>query len=70
VWNAANGQWCVLKCRMKGRSPCDRLRGEIKVENRNLDDYIIVKSDGLALYHLAAMVDDHLDGDHARHPRL
>ncbi len=38
----------------------DRLRGDITVENRNLDDYIIVKSDGLALYHLAAMVDDHL----------
>lgn len=38
----------------------DRLRGEITVENKNLDDSIIVKSDGLALYHLAAMVDDHL----------
>lgn len=38
----------------------DRLRGEITVENHNIDDYIIVKSDGLALYHLAAMVDDHL----------
>lgn len=38
----------------------DRLRGDITVENRNIDDYIIVKSDGLALYHLAAMVDDHL----------
>ncbi|MEK6222137.1 MAG: glutamate--tRNA ligase [Chloroflexota bacterium] len=38
----------------------DRLRGEIIFENKNLDDYIIVKSDGLALYHLAAMVDDHL----------
>jgi glutamyl-tRNA synthetase len=40
----------------------DRLRGDIRVENHNLDDYIIVKSDGLALYHLAAMVDDHLMG--------
>ena len=40
----------------------DRLRGDITVENENLDDYIIVKSDGLALYHLAAMVDDHLMG--------
>ena len=40
----------------------DQLRGEITVENRNLDDYIIVKSDGLALYHLAAIVDDHLMG--------
>ena len=38
----------------------DLLRGEITVENRTLDDYILVKSDGLALYHLAAAVDDHL----------
>ncbi len=38
----------------------DHLRGEITVENRTIDDYIIVKSDGWALYHLAAMVDDHL----------
>ncbi len=40
----------------------DLLRGEITVENSSLDDYILVKSDGLALYHLAAMVDDHLMG--------
>lgn len=38
----------------------DLLRGEITVENKNLDDYILVKSDGWALYHLAAMVDDNL----------
>ena len=38
----------------------DLLRGEIVVDNCTLDDYIIVKSDGLALYHLAAPVDDHL----------
>ncbi len=38
----------------------DHLRGDITVENSTLDDYILVKSDGLALYHLAAMVDDHL----------
>jgi len=37
----------------------DRLRGQITVENKNIDDYILVKSDGLAVYHLAAMVDDH-----------
>ncbi|MEW6649290.1 MAG: glutamate--tRNA ligase [Chloroflexota bacterium] len=40
----------------------DLLRGDITVENRVLDDYILVKSDGLALYHLAAAVDDHLMG--------
>lgn len=38
----------------------DYLRGEITVENRTIDDYILVKSDGWALYHLAAMVDDQL----------
>ena len=40
----------------------DKLRGEIKFENSQLDDYILVKSDGLAVYHLAAIVDDHLMG--------
>ncbi len=40
----------------------DHLRGEITVENRTIDDYIIVKSDGWALYHLAAMVDDQMMG--------
>ncbi|MFM8319745.1 MAG: glutamate--tRNA ligase, partial [Chloroflexota bacterium] len=40
----------------------DLLRGEIVVENSSLDDSILVKSDGLALYHLAAMVDDHAMG--------
>ncbi len=37
----------------------DVIRGEITVENRTIDDYILVRSDGWALYHLAAMVDDH-----------
>jgi glutamyl-tRNA synthetase len=37
----------------------DMVRGDIVVENQTLDDYIIVKSDGLALYHLASMVDDY-----------
>jgi glutamyl-tRNA synthetase len=40
----------------------DLLRGAISVENRVLDDFILLKSDGLAVYHLAAMVDDHLMG--------
>ena len=38
----------------------DLIRGEIVIENRNLDDFIMIKSDGWALYHLAATVDDHL----------
>jgi len=38
----------------------DLIRGNITIDNRNLDDYILIKSDGWALYHLAATVDDHL----------
>jgi len=40
----------------------DLIRGEITVENKNVDDYILLKSDGLPTYHLAAMVDDHFMG--------
>jgi glutamyl-tRNA synthetase len=38
----------------------DLVRGEITVKNETLDDFILLKSDGWALYHLAAVVDDHL----------
>ena len=38
----------------------DHLRGEMTFENRTLDDSILIKSDGLALYHLASMADDYL----------
>jgi glutamyl-tRNA synthetase len=37
----------------------DHLRGDIATENKYLDDYVIMKSDGLPTYHLAAIVDDH-----------
>ncbi len=37
----------------------DLLRGEITVENRVLDDFVILKSDGFPTYHLAHPVDDH-----------
>jgi glutamyl-tRNA synthetase len=38
----------------------DLLRGSITVENATIDDYVLLKSDGLPVYHLAATVDDHL----------
>lgn len=40
----------------------DMLRGDIAIDNKQLDDPILVKTDGWALYHLAAMVDDHMMG--------
>ena len=38
----------------------DLVRGEVTWENRLLDDFIILKSDGFPTYHLASVVDDHL----------
>jgi len=38
----------------------DLLRGESTYDNSALDDSILIKSDGLAVYHLAAMADDYL----------
>ncbi len=37
----------------------DAIRGTITVDNRTLDDMVLLKSDGYPTYHLAAMVDDH-----------
>ncbi len=38
----------------------DAIRGEISFNNADVDDQVIVKSDGFASYHLAVVVDDYL----------
>lgn len=38
----------------------DVVREKIKFANVNLDDFVILKSDGFPTYHLAHVVDDHL----------
>src|SRR5215210_7997134 len=40
----------------------DVVRGRIEVENENLDDLVIVRSDGRPTYNFANPVDDMLDG--------
>jgi glutamyl-tRNA synthetase len=37
----------------------DHVRGDIVTENKYLDDFVLLKSDGLPTYHLGAIVDDH-----------
>lgn len=37
----------------------DLIRGEILVNTKDLDDYILIKSDGLPTYHFANIIDDH-----------
>src|SRR5512138_2391163 len=59
----ANGERHVIRFKMPQEGTTvahDLLRGDIVVENKNIDDYVLLKSDGLPTYHLAAMVDDHL----------
>lgn len=38
----------------------DELRGEITIDHHNVDDQVLMKSDGFPTYHLANVVDDHL----------
>jgi len=40
----------------------DIIRGEVKFETSLLDDKVLYKSDGMPTYHLANIVDDHLQG--------
>lgn len=38
----------------------DMIRGEVQVNTTNIDDKVLLKSDGMPTYHLANVVDDHL----------
>jgi len=40
----------------------DGLRGPITIDNRDVDDQVLLKSDGFPTYHLAVVVDDRLMG--------
>lgn len=40
----------------------DELYGDIRVENKELDDQILIKADGMPTYNFANVVDDHLMG--------
>jgi len=59
------GEAHVIRMRMPQEGTCvikDRLRGEIRIDFGQMDDQVIVKSDGFPTYHLAVVVDDHLMG--------
>jgi glutamyl-tRNA synthetase len=61
----AAGEKYVIRFKMPKEgsiTTTDLLRGPITTENSALDDSVLLKSDGLPTYHLAAMTDDHLMG--------
>lgn len=58
-----NGEKAVIRFKMPVEGSIkvtDAIRGDITVENQTLDDFILVKSGGLPIYHLAVVIDDHL----------
>lgn len=40
----------------------DMIRGKIEFPSKDIDDQVLMKSDGFPTYHLANVVDDHLMG--------
>jgi len=59
----ANGEKCVIRFDVPETGETefeDVVRGKVKFTNKNLDDFVILKSDGYPTYHLAHVVDDHL----------
>lgn len=38
----------------------DVIRGEIRINSKEIDDQVLIKSDGIPTYHFAVVVDDHL----------
>ncbi len=63
--NLAKGLPFVIrqKCPTEGKTTFkDAVYGEITVDNSELDDQILIKTDGLPTYNFANVVDDHLMG--------
>ena len=59
----AEGRQYVIRLKVPAEGETsfrDELRGEIKFSHNNVDDQVLMKSDGFPTYHLANVVDDHL----------
>jgi glutamyl-tRNA synthetase len=60
---AAAGEAHVVRLKVPLSGPIDftdRLRGVVSRDAKEIDDQVLLKSDGLPTYHLANVVDDHL----------
>jgi glutamyl-tRNA synthetase len=61
--NLAQDKSFVIRLRVPSEGSTtfrDELRGEITFDHKNVDDQVLMKSDGYPTYHLANIVDDHL----------
>jgi glutamyl-tRNA synthetase len=58
----SNGEKHVVRLKMPDNENVifkDLIRGEIKFNTNELDDQVLIKSDGIPTYHFAVVVDDH-----------
>ena len=59
---AADGESFVIRQKIpyENMKFKDLIRGNVQFDGKNIDDQVLVKSDGFPTYHLANVVDDHL----------
>lgn len=58
-----NGEAFTIRMRVPEGGPTvvnDLIRGVVAFDHRQVDDQVLMKSDGFPTYHLASVVDDHL----------
>ncbi|WP_071025709.1 glutamate--tRNA ligase [Peptoniphilus raoultii] len=61
----ANGEEYVVRLKLphnKDISFYDAVRGKVTINSDELDDQVLMKSDGFPTYHMAVVIDDHLMG--------
>ncbi|MCD8484141.1 glutamate--tRNA ligase [Candidatus Woesebacteria bacterium] len=60
----AAGEQYVVRLRVpEGKSQwTDMIRGDVEIDHAQIDDQVLLKSDGFPTYHMAVVVDDHLMG--------
>lgn len=61
----ANGEKYVIRLKVPNNEIIkfnDAIKGEIEFNTKEVDDQVLIKSDGLPTYHFAVVIDDHLMG--------
>ncbi|MBI2464926.1 glutamate--tRNA ligase [Candidatus Shapirobacteria bacterium] len=61
--NLDDGQSFVVRMRVPDNQVIsfnDAIRGKININTKDMDDQVLMKSDGIPTYHFAVVVDDHL----------
>ena len=62
IGHPKNAQFCVrIKSPIDGQTIInDKIQGKVKVDNKELDDFVIMRSDGSPTFLLSSAVDDFL----------